>query len=882
MEIIDFLPKYPNIEDTKYPNLNPYENKNFNDVLYHKKEFYENRLEEDEKFPSEKGMLTKYQNTIVRFLSSNTPYNRLLLVHDPGLGKTCSAIGSIERIKNENSNFKGALILAKGDTILDNFKEQLVQKCTRGQYIPENFQKLSQREKVFRIKKLISYYNFNTFQIFAKELEKINDTILKERYSNLIIVIDEVHNLRIQDKSQEDEKQPIEVYKQFHRFIHTVENCKILLMSGTPLKDSIEELSSIGNLLVSKDQQFPEGEQFLKEYTTLENNIYKIKDAKIPEIKKKLKGKVSVLKERPSKVQKKFLGKRLKHLDVDILEMSQHQLEGYIDAFNKDIETKSLLENSREASLFVFPDGSYGNTGFKKYISEIEEKKIPSKRSKIALQKRYKFNNNFDIKNTDTDEVKLEKIKKYSCKYASVIEKILNKKGNCFLYSSIVEGSGCILLSLLLELFGYSRANGTETEVGKRYALLTGSTTNKKTIVERFNKLDNVEGEIIQIIVGSRAVSEGLSFNNIIFEGILTPHWNYSETSQAIARGIRLGSHNELIKLGKTPKVEIQQSVATSKNFKEKEYSIDLHMYKISEDKDVSIKSVLRILMEISFDCALNYKRNRIFGKDGSRECEYQNCEYSCDGIDMKNMDIDPENIDYSSYNVLYSTNEHSDIKKKVEELFRKDTILTKDMLLQYLEKYKNQELDNIIYILNQKNSEKNLPKDTFHYNRFLEAFSNYPVKKIMNSLENMFRNNFLVSFGKLKSEFSDYTNFEVITALRTIIDENIPLKNRYGFTNYLREEGNNYFLVGDVNIESQSYNEYYTKNINIVNLDTYEDIIVRSISKNIINIVEKIFEKENEDILNKLCSYLPNQLQEILLENSIDADEKNIEKMRI
>ena len=50
-------------------------------------------------------------------------------------------------------------------------------------------------------------------------------------------------------------------------------------------------------------------------------------------------------------------------------------------------------------------------------------------------------------------------------------------------------------------------------------------------------------------------------------------------------------------------------------------------------------------------------------------------------------------------------------------------------------------------------------------------------------------------------------------------------------------------------------------------------------ISKNIINIVEKIFEKENEDILNKLCSYLPNQLQEILLENSIDADEKNIEK---
>ena len=375
MEIIDFLPKYPNIEDTEYKNLNPYEN-NFNSVLYHKKEFYENRLEEEEKFPSEKGMLTKYQNTIVRFLSSNTPYDRLLLVHDPGLGKTCSAIGSIEKIKGENSNFKGALILAKGDTILDNFKEQLVQKCTRGQYIPEKFEKLSQREKVFRIKKLTSYYSFNTFQIFAKEIEKINDIILKQRYSNLIIVIDEVHNLRLQDKKEDEEKQPIEVYKQFHRFIHTVENCKILLMSGTPLKDSIEELSSIGNLLVSEEQQFPEGDEFLRQYTTLENNIYKIKDTKIREIKEKLRGKISVLKERPSKVQKKFLGKRLKYLDVDMLDMSEHQLEGYKDAFNKDIETKSLFENSREASLFVFPDGSYGNTGFKKYIAEIEEKKV--------------------------------------------------------------------------------------------------------------------------------------------------------------------------------------------------------------------------------------------------------------------------------------------------------------------------------------------------------------------------------------------------------------------------------------------------------------------------------------------------------------------------
>ena len=78
--ITDFLPKYPNIDNTQYPVLNPYENA-FENVLFHKKEFYENKLSEIEVFPSEKGELTKYQKTIARFLSSHTPYNGLLLVH---------------------------------------------------------------------------------------------------------------------------------------------------------------------------------------------------------------------------------------------------------------------------------------------------------------------------------------------------------------------------------------------------------------------------------------------------------------------------------------------------------------------------------------------------------------------------------------------------------------------------------------------------------------------------------------------------------------------------------------------------------------------------------------------------------------------------------
>lgn len=886
MEIIDFLPKYPSIiQDNNYSIFEPYDEKqNFNNILYRKKEFYENKLEEEEDFPSEKGTLTKYQNTIVRFLSSNTLYDRLLLVHDPGLGKTCSAIGSIEKIRQEQTGFKGALILAKGDIILDNFREQLVNKCTYGQYIPENFQKLSEREKVFRIKKLTSYYSFNTFQIFAKELKNMTNDQIVKTYSDHIIIIDEVHNLRIQDKKDSDaetetKEEYLEVYKQFKRFIHRVNNCKILLMSGTPIKDSINELASISNLLLDEDSQFPEENDFLTQYTELSNDIYTIKKEKIQEIKNKLRGKISVLKERPSKISKEFIGEKINNFVIDNSYMSEHQLKGYITAFRED-QTGGLFDNSRQASLFVFPDGTYGKQGFKNYIEVIEEKKMINIRSKIPIQKKYKFKDNFDIKNSDSQKDKFDKLTKYSSKYANVIKKILETEGNCFVYSSIVEGSGCILLSLILELFGYSRANGLERESGKRYALLTGTTTNNRTIVERFNKPDNKTGDFIKVIIGSRAVSEGLSFNNVIFESILTPHWNYSETSQAIARGIRLGSHNELLKVGIQPKIQIQQIATTSKNFPKDIYSIDLHMYKISQNKDVSIKNVLRIFMEISFDCALNYKRNRVYKKDGDRDCEYQNCDYVCDGFnDMKNLELKESDIDYSSYNLLYSNQEYSDVKKRTEELFRKNIVLSRNQLISYLEKYKNQEIYNILYILNQKNKEKNLPENTFHYNRFLGAFSSFPIKKIMNRLENIFKENYILSLEEIKSILSEYNDFEILTSLSKIIKQNIPIYNKNGFTNYLREENDKYFLVADINIESLVYNEYYSKNLNIISKDTVENIINKNISNNLPNLIRYIFSDKYQNNLKKMCLSLPLELQEILIENVISAQEENNSK---
>src|SRR5690242_11401309 len=118
--IDDFLPKYPNIENGDDDLFNPYE-ENFYSTIFHKKEFYQDKLDAIEAKPEKPGNPMKHQKLIATFLSSYTPYDSLLLVHEPGSGKTCSAVTTIEKIKSELSSIKGALILVKGERLIPNF-----------------------------------------------------------------------------------------------------------------------------------------------------------------------------------------------------------------------------------------------------------------------------------------------------------------------------------------------------------------------------------------------------------------------------------------------------------------------------------------------------------------------------------------------------------------------------------------------------------------------------------------------------------------------------------------------------------------------------------------------------------------------------------------
>ena len=126
--------------------------------------------------------------------------------------------------------------------------------------------------------------------------------------------------------------------------------------------------------------------------------------------------------------------------------MSPMQASAYKKASGNS--ASNFYAKERQCSNFVFPDGSWGNGysndnpggGFQKYIIQQGDSFFPS----------------VDLFPWLTS---IGTIKTLSCKYARIIETILNNPGNVFIYGEYVVGSGNIALALCLEGLGWQRYN---------------------------------------------------------------------------------------------------------------------------------------------------------------------------------------------------------------------------------------------------------------------------------------------------------------------------------------------------------------------------------------------------------------------------------------
>lgn len=278
----DFL--YPSLNDP-YLNVKIANRKEFSSYMYdgtpdNVKTRSDYVCREDREFE-----LLPHQLFVKNFLSKNTPYRSILLYHGLGSGKTCSAIGICEtmRASMKQTGVVNKILIIASTNVQDNFRLQLFddQKLKRSsgawtmdscvgnsllrEINPTNDVNITAEKIASQANSIINTsYAFMGYLQFANYVQrraltpadaatytekqkndiKINN--IKRLFNNRLIVIDEVHNV------PNSMAAPLLMLIAEH-----AENVRFVLLSATPMYNSVEEIIWITNLMNINDKRQP-------------------------------------------------------------------------------------------------------------------------------------------------------------------------------------------------------------------------------------------------------------------------------------------------------------------------------------------------------------------------------------------------------------------------------------------------------------------------------------------------------------------------------------------------------------------------------------------------------------------------------------------------
>jgi hypothetical protein len=288
-ELIEYEDLKHNKENYKYlyPTLN---DPNFNIKIAEKKEFNDTRYdgeihdikEYSDILSNSKPELYAHQLFVKNFLSLQTPYNSLLLFHGLGSGKTLTSIGACEEMRmyfkkmglskkilvvaspNVQNNFKTQLFDERKLKLVDGFwtVDDVIGNNLINEVIPLNIKNISKDVIISNIKQLINgSYLFLGYIEFANYIQRVEslgtnenksmNRNLQNHFNNTMIVIDEVHNIRISDDN--NNKSIKRVAEQLFKLVKIAKNIRLLLLSATPIYNSYKEIIWILNLMNIND-----------------------------------------------------------------------------------------------------------------------------------------------------------------------------------------------------------------------------------------------------------------------------------------------------------------------------------------------------------------------------------------------------------------------------------------------------------------------------------------------------------------------------------------------------------------------------------------------------------------------------------------------------
>lgn len=516
------------------------------------------------------------QQFLAEYISPETPYDSLLVVHKIGAGKTCAAIRVGEKWKG-----KRKIVFLVPASLIDNLYNELLSECTGTSYITSTEREIlktippntSEYKRIIseshnEIQKYYEIYSYNKFVELYKE-KKIN-------LDRKVLIIDEVQNMVSEGGS---------FYKVLYNAIKTAKGgLRTVLLSATPIFDKPTEIALTLNLLNLK-QELPTGREFVKEFiekTTKNGKVYyNVKN--MDKFKQLIRGKVSYYRGAPPYVYPKM------NLHFVKCIMEPFQYKSYLTVFKKDAvgtELKSFEEKGfNEGEVMELPNNFF-----------IGARMI----SNIAFPNLKIGEKGYESLTTKTVG-KLEELKKYSIKFYTILNKVKTSHGPIFIYSNFKEFGGIASFVRILEIYGYS--DYSEHGIGKkRYAVWSGDVSPKMRNEIRlvFNKKENENGDYIKIILGTPSMKEGVSLLRVRQVHVLEPYWNTSRMDQIIGRAFRFCSHKDLDEKDRVVDVFIYIAIHPKIDL-----TVDQHIHKLSLKKFQLNSEFEKALKECAVDCEL-------------------------------------------------------------------------------------------------------------------------------------------------------------------------------------------------------------------------------------------------------------------------------------
>jgi hypothetical protein len=482
--------------------------------------------------------------------------------------------------------------------------------------------------------------------------------------------------------------------------------------------------------------------------------------------------------------------------------MEDFQLKCYLDA-TKNFDDK-LDRASSAAANFVYPSfdsegklkGVHSNEGLNRVLAQLKNKddliKAINKQlfgGTIKKEDIGNFINETENKNITGNILKLDYLKYFSSKFYKCIKK-LNRMvesdkgaGTSFVYSNLVKAGGMELFAEALKMNGYleylednsynisentrDAVTGLTLEEFKKkklnlkdfhpatFIIITGGTDDtgedipevkQKIIRNVFNNIENINGKLIKLVLGSKVMNEGITLENTRSVHILDVHYNLGKVDQVIGRAIRMCKHiNVIDEKNKFPKVGVYRYVVSLKDG----LSTDETLYQKAELKFILVKRVERILKEVAIDCPLLIHGNKFPEEiekyqgcypptlENVRKgrkicpalCDFMECDFKCHDKKLNERyydnkkgtykEVDIKDIDQDTFNDNLAKSEIDIVKQKLKDLYR------------YKHVYLYKELEQII-----KNSFKKRQEELFD-NYFLDK----ALEDMMPKSENDFNN---------------------------------------------------------------------------------------------------------------------------------------------